>query len=74
MDIVPIYKRVIGLDVHQAQITGCAITEQPDGSVRERSIWWGQAACKNVDILDGKPSYQRSKSSRSIPSTTRTLT
>ena len=33
MDIVPIYKRVIGLDVHQAQITGCAITEQADGSV-----------------------------------------
>ena len=33
MDIVPIYKRVISLDVHQAQITGCAITEQPDGSV-----------------------------------------
>jgi drug/metabolite transporter (DMT)-like permease len=24
MDITPIYKRVIGLDVHQAQITGCA--------------------------------------------------
>ncbi|MHB1201389.1 MAG: hypothetical protein ACYCZ6_17930 [Polaromonas sp.] len=39
MDIVPIYKRVIGLDVHQAQITGCAITEQPDGSVTyERRI------------------------------------
>ncbi len=33
MDIVPLYKRVIGLDVHQAQITGRAITEQPDGSV-----------------------------------------
>ena len=33
MDIVPIYKRVIGLDVHQAQITGRVITEQPDGSV-----------------------------------------
>ena len=33
MDIVPIYKRVIGLDVHQAQITGCAITEQFEGSV-----------------------------------------
>lgn len=33
MDIVPIYKRVIGLDVHQAQITGCAIVEHPDGSV-----------------------------------------
>ena len=33
MDIVPIYKRVIGLDVHQAKITGRAITEQPEGSV-----------------------------------------
>jgi transposase len=33
MEIVPIYKRVIGLDVHQAQISGCAIIEQPDGSV-----------------------------------------
>ena len=33
MDIAPIYKRVIGLDVHQAQITGCAIMEQSDGSV-----------------------------------------
>ena len=33
MDIVPVYKRVTGLDVHQAQITGCAITGQPDGSV-----------------------------------------
>ena len=33
MNIVFIYKRVIGLDVHQAQITGCAIIEQLDGSV-----------------------------------------
>ena len=33
MDITPIYKRVIGLDVHKAQITGCAIIELPDGSV-----------------------------------------
>lgn len=27
------YKRVIGLDVHQAQISACAIREQADGSV-----------------------------------------
>ena len=33
MDIVPIYKRVIGLDVHQAQITCCAIVELPDGGL-----------------------------------------
>ena len=33
MELTPIYKRVIGLDVHQAQISACAIIEQPDGSV-----------------------------------------
>ena len=31
MELTPIYKRVIGLDVHQAQITACAIVEGPDG-------------------------------------------
>ena len=37
MDITPIYKRVIGLDVHQAQITACAFIEQTEGGVtRER--------------------------------------
>ena len=37
MDITPIYKRVIGLDVHQAQITACAFIEQTDGgATRER--------------------------------------
>ena len=30
MELIPIYKRVIGLDVHQAQITACAIIEAPD--------------------------------------------
>ena len=33
MELRLIYKRVIGLDVHQAQISACAIIEQPDGSV-----------------------------------------
>jgi hypothetical protein len=33
LDIAPIDKRVIGLDVHQAQITGCAMIEQAGGSV-----------------------------------------
>ena len=27
MDITPIYPRVIGLDVHQAKISACAIAE-----------------------------------------------
>jgi len=33
MELTPIFKRVIGLDVHQAQITACAIMEQADGTV-----------------------------------------
>ena len=33
MELVPIFKRVIGLDVHQAQITACALIEAPDGTV-----------------------------------------
>ncbi len=34
MELIPIYKRVIGLDVHQAQITACAIIEAPDGQIQ----------------------------------------
>ena len=35
MDIAPVDKRVIGLDVHQAKITGCVMIDQPDGSVTD---------------------------------------
>ena len=34
MELVPIHKRVIGLDVHQAQITACAIIEEAGGETR----------------------------------------
>lgn len=34
MDLIPLHKRVIGLDVHQAQITACALIEAPDGGTR----------------------------------------
>ena len=34
MELTPIHKRVIGLDVHQATIVACAILEAPDGTVR----------------------------------------
>jgi hypothetical protein len=33
MELVSLFKRVIGLDVHQRQVTACAIIEQPDGQV-----------------------------------------
>ena len=34
MELVALYKRVIGLDIHQAQITACALIEESDGSTR----------------------------------------
>jgi len=34
MELTALHKRVIGLDVHQAQITACAIIEDADGTVR----------------------------------------
>lgn len=33
MELTTLYKRVIGLDVHQAQITACAIIEEADGTL-----------------------------------------
>jgi transposase len=34
MELMALYKRVIGLDVHQAQITACAIIQEADGTTR----------------------------------------
>lgn len=34
MELIALYKRVIGLDIHQAQITACALIEEPDGTTR----------------------------------------
>jgi transposase len=33
MDLIPLHKRVIALDVHQAKITACAVVEHDDGRV-----------------------------------------
>jgi transposase len=34
MELVALHQRVVGLDIHQAQITACALLSQPDGSVQ----------------------------------------
>lgn len=34
MELNALYKRVIGLDIHQAQITACALIENADGGMR----------------------------------------
>lgn len=41
MELVSLYKRVIGLDVHQAQITACAIIEDVDGVTRVEQRQFG---------------------------------
>ena len=41
MELVALHKRVIGLDVHQAQITACAIIEDGDGTTRVEQRQFG---------------------------------
>jgi len=41
MELEAIYKRVIGLDVHQAQVTACALIEQSDGTTRAEQRQFG---------------------------------
>jgi len=73
MELTPIYKRVIGLDVHQAQITACAITEQPDGSVlveqrefggfkrdRKALALWARAIAPDVVVMESTGIYWKS--------------
>ena len=33
MELIALHKRIIGLEVHQAQITACAIIEEADGTM-----------------------------------------
>ena len=41
MELLNLYKRVIGLDVHQAQITACAIIEDAEGTTRVEQRQFG---------------------------------
>ena len=41
MELTTIHRRVIGLDIHQAQITACAIVEESDGTIRTEQRQFG---------------------------------
>ena len=41
MDLTPMHKRVIALDVHQAKITACAVVEHDDGRVEVTKLDFG---------------------------------
>ena len=54
MERVALYKRVIGLDIHQAQITACALIEEADGTTRmEQRQFGGKARRPGTGRLGG---------------------
>lgn len=50
MELVALYKRVIGLDIHQAQITACALIEKADGSTRIEQRQFGGFKRDRLDL------------------------
>jgi len=73
MELVALYKRVIGLDVHQAQITACALIEELDGTTRieqrqfgafkrdRRALAeWAASLCPDEVVLESTGIYWKS--------------
>lgn len=73
MELTPIYKRVIGLDVHQAKISACAVAEQADGSVtvehrefgafkrdRRALAQWAKAQVPDMVVMESTGIYWKS--------------
>jgi len=73
MEITPIYKRVIGLDVHQNKISACALIEQSDGTatVEQREFGgfkrdrralaeWVRDIAPNVVVMESTGIYWKS--------------
>jgi transposase len=73
MELVSLYQRVIGLDVHQAQITACAIIEGDDGVARveQRQFGafkrdrhalaeWAQALAPELVVMESTGIYWKS--------------
>lgn len=73
MELTPLYKRVIGLDVHQAQISACAIIEQADGTAtierrefggfkrdRRALAEWARALAPDMVVMESTGIYWKS--------------
>lgn len=73
MELTPLYKRVIGLDVHQARITACAIIEHEDGRVevilrefgafkrdRRALAEWAREIAPEVVVMESTGTYWKS--------------
>lgn len=73
MELEALHKRVIALDVHQAQITACAIIEDPDGTrrVEQRQFGafkrdrqslaqWASRLCPDLVVMESTGIYWKS--------------
>lgn len=73
MELIPIHKCVIGLDVHQAQISACALIEQPDGSLlveqrqfggfkrdRKALAEWARSIAPDMVVMESTGIYWKS--------------
>lgn len=73
MELATLHKRVIGLDVHQKQVTACALIEEADGTVRvERRQFgtfkrdrrelaaWVKALCPDEVVMESTGIYWKS--------------
>lgn len=54
----PIFQRVIGLDIHQAQATACAIVAGPDGQIRVERRQFGVFKKDCRDLAEWCLSFQ----------------
>jgi transposase len=52
VELPALYKSVIGLDIHQAQITACALIEEPDGCTRIEQRQFGGFARDRRELAD----------------------
>ena len=73
MELKPMYQRVIGLDVHQAKISACALAQQPDGTVtveqrefgafkrdRKALAQWAREFAPEVVVMESTGIYWKS--------------
>ena len=73
MELTAIYKRVIGLDVHQAKISACSLMQQPDGTTiveqrefgafkrdRRALAQWAGSLAPDVVVMESTGIYWKS--------------
>ena len=58
MELQPIFQRVIGLDIHQAQVTACAIVAGPDGQIQVERRQFGAFKKDRRDLAEWCGSFQ----------------